>query len=337
MTAVSVVIPTFNRSALVAEAIDSVLAQEGNVRLETIVVDDGSTDDTRQSLSKYAGRITYRHQANAGMNAARNAGVREAAGRYVAFLDSDDVWVPYKAALQLEVMERLPDVGFAFSNFFAWRNGARTPNGLGEWMQRGAQIEQYSSRRYSSVELGISWPQPFDVFVCDIYPLSLYQPVVLPSTSLIRRDVLDELGPLAEDNWMCGDWEYFARASKQFGAAYLDLETALNRGHDDAVRLMRRPLADRTKQRIASIRRTWRADAEFMSRFGAEVDAVEAREWRALFKRTCYEGDLSEARAQLREIERLSSARQLKLKLLWWSMRLPFGRDVVAAIRNPAR
>jgi glycosyltransferase involved in cell wall biosynthesis len=331
---VSVVIPTYNRSSLVVEAIDSVLAQQGNVQLETIVIDDGSTDDTRQTLKKYAGRITYRYQPNAGMNAARNAGLREANGRYVALLDSDDAWLPFKTALQLSVMEKLPDAGFAFSNFFAWRNGARIPNGLGQWMAPGASIEQHASRRHSSADLGIAWPASFNVYVCDIYRLSLHQPVVPTCTSFIRRSVLDQLGPLAEDNWMCGDWEYFARASKRFSAVYIDLETALNRSHDDSVRLMRRPRAHRTKQRIESIRRTWRADADFMSAYGSEVDRVEFREWRALFKRTCYEGDLAEARAQLQEIERLSGSSQLGLRSLWWLMHIPFAREVVASIRK---
>src|SRR5687768_913363 len=130
MLVLSVVIPTYNRSRLVVEAIDSVLAQRGNVALEVIVVDDGSEDDTRRALNAYAGHITYHHQPNAGMNAARNAGVRRSSGKYVAFLDSDDVWLPFKAELQVAIMDQLSQVGFVFSNFFAWRNGIRMADGL---------------------------------------------------------------------------------------------------------------------------------------------------------------------------------------------------------------
>jgi len=336
MPTLSVVIPTYNRARLVVEAVESVLAQQGGVRPEIVVVDDGSTDGTRAALERYTGRILYVHQPNAGVNAARNAGIRASGGDCVAFLDCDDAWLPFKAELQLAVMERLPGAGFAFSNFFTWRNGERIPDGLGRWMVPGESIERHARRSHSSADLGIPSPRPFAVHECDIYRLSLYQPVVLPSTSVVRRSVLATLGPLPEDNWMCGDWEYFARASREFGAAYIDIETTLNRSHDDAVRLMRRPLADRTRRRIASIRRTWRADASFMARFATEVDRVETAEWRTLFKQTCYEGDLAQARDQLREIERLSGSASKGLRLLGWSMRIPLARRCVAAIRKSA-
>lgn len=337
MPALSVVIPTYNRARLVVEAVDSVLAQQGDVQLETIVVDDGSTDDTRNALERFAGRIIYIRQPNGGMNAARNAGIRASSGDCVAFLDSDDAWLPFKAALQLGVMAKLPEVGFAFSDFFTWRRGERIPNGLGRWMAPGASIARHALRRLRSTDLGIPSPEPFAVDVCDIYALSLHQPVVLPSTSIVRRSVLSELGPLPEDNWMCGDWEYFARASRKFGAAYINTETALNRSHDDSVRLMRRPLADRTRQRIESIRRTWRADAGFMARFAAEVDRVECAEWRTLFKSTCYEGNLAEARDQLREVERLSGGADIGLRALRWSMHVPLARKCVAVLRKGGR
>jgi glycosyltransferase involved in cell wall biosynthesis len=336
MPALSVVIPTYNRATLVVEAVESVLAQQG-AQPEVVVVDDGSTDGTRAALESYTGRIRYVHQPNAGMNAARNAGIRASSGEYVAFLDSDDAWLPFKAALQIAVMERVPDAGFAFSNFFAWRDGERIADGLGRWMVPGESIARHATRSHSSTELGIPSPQSFAVHACDIYRLSLRQPVVLPSTSIVRRGVLAALGPLPEDNWMCGDWEYFARASRQFGAAYIDTETALNRSHDDAVRLMRRPLADRTRQRIASIRRTWRTDADFMARFAADVDRAEAAEWRTLFRQTCYEGDLAEAREQLREIERLSGSAGTASRALWWAMHAPFARACVAVARKALR
>jgi glycosyltransferase involved in cell wall biosynthesis len=335
MPALSVVIPTYNRAELVVEAVESVLAQQG-VQPEIVVVDDGSTDGTRAALERFAGRIIYVHQPNAGVNAARNAGIRASRGEFVAFLDCDDAWLPFKAQLQLAVMERLPEVGFAFSDFFTWREGERIPGGLGRWMVPGASIERHALLRLQSTDLGVPAPGPFAILVCDIYGLSLHQPVVLPSTSIVRRSALDALGPLPEDDWMCGDWEYFARASRKFGAAYIDTETALNRSHDDAVRLMRRPLADRTRQRIASIRRTWRADAGYMARFAAEVDRVEAAEWRTLFKQTCYEGDLAEARDQLREFERLSGSAGMGLRALLWGVRVPFARRCIVALRRSA-
>lgn len=334
MAKLSVIIPTYNRSALVVTAVESVLAQKSNHDIEVIVIDDGSKDDTRAALSPFSERVRYTYQANAGMNAARNAGIRQATGTYIAFLDSDDAWLPFKADLQIDVMEKTPEVGFAFSDFFLWRGDTRTPKGLQTWMTPGLSIEQFASRQRSSADLGLITPAPFEVYVCEIHRLSLYQPVVLPSTSILRRSVVEALGPLPEDNWMCGDWEYFAHASKRFGAAYMAIETALNRSHDDAVRLMRRALADRTRQRIDSIRRTWRADAQFMASFAAEVDRVESKEWQRLFKLTCYAGDTRAARSQLDEIENLASPVPPKLRLLWWLVHLPLGTQLIAALRG---
>jgi glycosyltransferase involved in cell wall biosynthesis len=301
------------------------------------VVDDGSTDDTARALEPYAGRIKFVRQQNRGMNAARNRGLREASGEYLALLDSDDVWLPFKAALQVAVLDRLDRVGFAFSNFYAWRNGVRTPDGLRNWMVAGATIAQHSSLTLSSEGLGLSPPlEPFNVEVCEIYRLSLRQPVVLPSTSVIRRRVVDAMGPLPEDNWMCGDWEYFARASKLFGAAYIGKETALNRSHDDAVRLMRRALTERTEQRLQSIHRTWRADQDFMAQFAGEVAVAESKEWTKLFKSACYRGDFAAASRYLERVEQALGFRPWTLRLLWWLARLPGARAAIAAARGTA-
>ncbi len=89
----SVVIPTYNRAALVVRAIDSALAQE-YAPAEIIVVDDGSTDATRKVVAGFGDKLRYFHQANAGVSAARNRGVREARHDWIAFLDSDDSWEP---------------------------------------------------------------------------------------------------------------------------------------------------------------------------------------------------------------------------------------------------
>src|SRR5690554_2263658 len=108
---VSVVIPTYNRRELVCLAIDSVLAQDLPVE-DVIVVDDGSVDGTGQWLvERYAGRIRYLWQENAGVSAARNRGMAIARGRYITLLDSDDLWLPAKTRLQAEWLERHPGYG----------------------------------------------------------------------------------------------------------------------------------------------------------------------------------------------------------------------------------
>jgi glycosyltransferase involved in cell wall biosynthesis len=109
---VSVVIPTHNRKDFIGETVDSVLAQT-YTDLEVIVVDDGSTDGTGDYMrSRYAddARVRYIWQENAERSAARNRGIDEARGEFVAFLDSDDLWLPKKLELQMQVMEARPKV-----------------------------------------------------------------------------------------------------------------------------------------------------------------------------------------------------------------------------------
>jgi len=103
---ISVIIPTYNRSALVVNAIESVLQQTYR-DYELIVVDDGSSDDTRDRLRPYMNRIHYAYQDNKGASAAQNAGIRVARGKWIAILASDDVWHPDKLQHQIEAVSAL--------------------------------------------------------------------------------------------------------------------------------------------------------------------------------------------------------------------------------------
>lgn len=109
--AVSVVIPAFNAGWCVRKAIDSVLAQDFGHR-EVIVVNDGSTDDTAAVLAGYGDAVRVIDQPNGGMSNARNAGIRAARGEFLAFLDSDDWWLPGKLTRQVELLRGRPDLGF---------------------------------------------------------------------------------------------------------------------------------------------------------------------------------------------------------------------------------
>ena len=106
---VSVVIPTYNYGHFVEEAVESALSQT-YTNIEVIVVDDGSTDDTGARLSRFGDRIRYHYQQNRGLSAARNAGIRQSAGEWIALLDSDDVWHSQKIERQLEAASVIPDV-----------------------------------------------------------------------------------------------------------------------------------------------------------------------------------------------------------------------------------
>lgn len=108
---VSVVIPAYNAAWCVRKAIDSVLAQDFRDR-ELIVVNDGSTDGTLAVLRTYGNAIRVLDQRNGGMSNARNTGIRAARGEFLAFLDSDDCWLPGKLSSQVELLRKRPDLGF---------------------------------------------------------------------------------------------------------------------------------------------------------------------------------------------------------------------------------
>jgi glycosyltransferase involved in cell wall biosynthesis len=108
---VSVVMPAYNVGWCIRRAIDSVLAQDFG-RCELIVVNDGSTDDTAKVIAEYGEAVHAIHQANRGMSAARNVGIRSAGGMYIAFLDADDWWLPGKISRQVQLMQDRPEIGF---------------------------------------------------------------------------------------------------------------------------------------------------------------------------------------------------------------------------------
>jgi len=114
---VSALIPTYNRRTHILRAIESVLVQTVPVD-EIIVVDDGSSDGSAEAIhSRFGSRVSVVQQKNAGVSAARNRGIREARGEWIALLDSDDVWLPPKIERQLEVLAALgDDFGFCFTD-----------------------------------------------------------------------------------------------------------------------------------------------------------------------------------------------------------------------------
>ena len=122
----SVVIPAFNVEGCIADALDSVLAQR-RLPDEVIVVDDGSTDGTAAIIGQYHPGVRYVSQHNAGPSAARNHGIKAATGEWIAFLDSDDVWLPDKLAAELDILRRNPDLVWVCSNHYLQVFGEEAP------------------------------------------------------------------------------------------------------------------------------------------------------------------------------------------------------------------
>lgn len=111
---ISVILPVYNRANWVARAIDSVLSQTYQ-NIELLVIDDGSTDDTPQVLESYGSRLRVLKQAHAGAEAARNLGLENARGEFIAFIDSDDLWYADRLSRQLLCFNRV-EVGLVFGN-----------------------------------------------------------------------------------------------------------------------------------------------------------------------------------------------------------------------------
>ncbi|MDN5940317.1 MAG: glycosyltransferase [Nitrospira sp.] len=172
MARVSVVIPTYNRFPHLCRAVDSVLKQTYRDS-EIIVVDDGSTDETPQTFSKLYPQVNYHYSQHSGLPAvARNVGVRAATGEYVAFLDSDDQWLPEKLAQQIAIMDEQPAAGLVCSNAFVINNDDDRTNNL-----------------YLQAHQGKSGRVLEELFEDNF---------VIASTAIVRRSILDQVGLFAE-------------------------------------------------------------------------------------------------------------------------------------------
>lgn len=179
---VSVVIPTFERATLIADALDSVFSQ-GVDDLQVIVVDDGSTDNTRGVVEGYGAKVEYVCQPNSGPASARNNGLRYCRGEFISFLDSDDVWLPDKVRTELEIFREMPDAEVIISDSEHWLDGelafpsrfaktdVRTASGKPEfmpsfpplWVRRSLVSTCCLTFRRAALEK-TGWP-PFDTTV----------------------------------------------------------------------------------------------------------------------------------------------------------------------------
>jgi glycosyltransferase involved in cell wall biosynthesis len=166
MTEISVIIPVYNSSEYILEALDSVFAQSFK-DFEVIVVDDGSTDDTRQKIQNYSHKIRYFYQENGGPSKARNLGIRESTGKYIAFLDADDVWLPSKLEKQIAEFKKNPDLGMVITenSLFDERGVYRATVGKSNYLMQGDLVTN----------------------------IFLRSGVVTP-TVMVRREVFDKIG-----------------------------------------------------------------------------------------------------------------------------------------------
>jgi glycosyltransferase involved in cell wall biosynthesis len=201
---VSVIIPTYNRGWIIKEAIDSVLAQDYR-DFELIVVDDGSTDNTPEVLDAYRGTIKVFRQENKGVSAARNRGIAEASGRFIAFLDSDDLWLPQKLSRQVEFFNTTPDALICQTEEV--------------WIRSGVRVNPKKRHQKPS---GM------------IFEPSLALCLVSPSAVMIRRSLLEIVGNFDETLPACEDYDLWLRISCRFPVYRIDTPLIIKRGgHED--------------------------------------------------------------------------------------------------------
>ncbi len=178
---VSVIIPTYNRVYILFKAIESVLNQTFK-DLELIVVDDGSTDETPYLITKYP--LIYVKKPRKGVAHARNIGIAKAKGDFIAFLDSDDIFVPDKIEKQLEFFEKNPDYKIVQTDEI-WYKGNKRIN---------------PKKIHKKAE---GWFFYRAIKLC----------VVSMSTVLMKRELFEEVGLFDEEFWVCEDYEFWLRVA----------------------------------------------------------------------------------------------------------------------------
>ena len=221
----SVVIPTWNRAGLVGDAVESALSQEGG-DLEVIVVDDGSTDGTAEIIELRFGKSVklLRIATRSGVGAARNEGVCQATGDLLAFLDSDDLWLPGKLKAELDVLERFPDAEAIVSDSRFIVDGQFI--GTSRFTENGA-LAASGGRAQWVEDLPWLWTIPMNgVSTCGI--------------TLCRRTVTKLGQPLfATDLDSCEDWELEVRLYQECRVVALPEVWSHVRWIDDGARIGR--------------------------------------------------------------------------------------------------
>ncbi len=197
-------IPTYNRLLKVKEAISSVLKQTCQ-DFELWVVDDGSTDGTGEALKVFGDRVKYVSQANRGVSSARNLGLRVSRGKYVAFLDSDDLWQPDKLKIQVGCMDANPQFPLCYTDEI--------------WIRKGVRVNPKKKHaKYSG------W----------IFEKCLPLCIISPSSALMKRTLFEEIGGFDENLPVCEDYDFWLRVTCRYPALFIDKKLIVKRGgHPD--------------------------------------------------------------------------------------------------------
>ena len=241
---VSVIIPTYNRGWILEETIDSVLAQN-YAPMELIVVDDGSIDDTAAILAGYGSRLEIIRQENRGVSAARNVGVAAARGELIAFLDSDDLWLPGKVAIQVDHFQIHPESLICQTEEV--------------WIRRGRRVNPKHHHRKAE---GM------------IFERSLELCLVSPSAVMLRRELFDLVGGFDESLPACEDYDLWLRVSCRYPVGLSDTPLIQKRGgHGDQLSAQ----AGLDKYRIRSLDKILKAEILTPEQRDSAIGVLQAK------------------------------------------------------------
>ncbi len=219
---VSVIIPTYNRRELLKRAIQSVLNQTFS-KYSLTIIDDGSTDQTDKILKEFKGnKIHYFRQEHKGVSAARNLGIKEARGEFIAFLDSDDAWHPKKLEVQLEFFRKHPEAMIAQTEE--------------EWIRDGRPLKPQKKHKQHSG---------------NIYRECLPLCIVSPSAVMMRREIFETVGPFDERLPACEDYDMWLRIAARYPIYLIEGKLTIKYGgHPDQ---LSRTVGQLDKYRIQSL------------------------------------------------------------------------------------
>jgi glycosyltransferase involved in cell wall biosynthesis len=208
---VSVIIPTYNRSHFLQTAIESVLNQTYQ-DFELIVVDDGSIDETQQLLAQYQGKLQAVYQENQGRSLARNTGAKLARGKYLAFLDSDDVWKPTKLAQQIAVLEADPTITLAHCFTEVFDSSGQVCQAATSLIQTFHQRALKHNYHYEAISLE-----------CTIFT----------SCIVVNKEIFLGLGGFDRNLEYLEDWDFYLRLALNYKITAVPEPLVLYRHHDD--------------------------------------------------------------------------------------------------------
>jgi glycosyltransferase involved in cell wall biosynthesis len=223
---VSVIIPTYNRAALIGATLESAFSQSFR-DFEIIVVDDGSTDNTGERLKSLtaSGRIRYFQQQNRGPSAARNRAAMLATGDILSFLDSDDLWQPGKLECEVEFLLHHPEVQGVFTDI-EYRDGPRSAH---SFMRSHTLFPRLLNLAESAYPDGIALPQR------DLYLCLLEESPIRPSALSVRTEAFAKVGGFDESITSAEDREFLIRFARDRSLGYIDRRLVTRRILSDSL------------------------------------------------------------------------------------------------------